>query len=92
MPRWTRGTDGFAASTGVIPAGSAGRTAAWRRGTTEIGGKAHIDADVENATGCESVEGVRVVHRVKTSDGQSFDIDGNFTVSIVFLDDAGNEL
>lgn len=48
--------------------------------------------DVENATGCESVEGVRVIHRVKTSDGQFFDIDGNFTVSVVFLDDAGNEL
>lgn len=48
--------------------------------------------DVENETGCEKVEGVRVIHRIKKADGTTVDIDGDFTVSVVFLDDAGNEL
>ena len=48
--------------------------------------------DVENATGCENAEGVRVIHRIQTADGKTFDIDGEFSVSVVFLDDAGNEL
>ena len=48
----------------------------------------------ESATGCEStVKAVRILHRITTKDGQTFDIDGDFTVTVVVVDDeTGAEL
>lgn len=41
----------------------------------------------------EPVETVNIMHRITTSSGQTFDIDGDFTVTIVIVDDkTGTEL
>ena len=47
----------------------------------------------ENEGGESAVKAVRILHRITTKDGQTFDIDGDFTVTVVVVDDeTGSEL
>lgn len=47
----------------------------------------------ENEGGQSAVKAVRILHRITTKDGQTFDIDGDFTVTVVVVDDeTGAEL
>lgn len=47
----------------------------------------------ENEGGESAVKAVRILHRIATKDGQTFDIDGDFTVTVVVVDDeTGAEL
>lgn len=49
--------------------------------------------DAEGANSEASVKAVRILHRITTKDGQTFDIDGDFTVTVVVVDDeTGAEL
>ena len=47
----------------------------------------------ENEGGESAVKAVRILHRITMKDGQTFDIDGDFTVTVVVVDDeTGAEL